>query len=77
MRLKLQPLSRQVGPGAGPGEQPPPHRRLQRLHPGGNGGLRDVQPLRRAVKAAGFDKVKESIQKFNLHLRPLIGFVDQ
>ena len=36
-----------------------------------------MQPLCRAVKAAGFDEVKEGVEKVDLHGWPLIVFLDQ
>jgi hypothetical protein len=55
-------LGRQVGAGARAVEEPRPHRLLQRGYAGRDGGLRDPQPFRRAVEAAGLGKVEEGVE---------------
>ena len=67
MRLEPRAFGRQVGSGAGAGEEFGAQSRLERRDAGRDGGLRDPHPFRRTVEAAGFAKVEEGVELVDLH----------
>jgi len=70
MRLKPQPLGRELHARARAVEDARPECGLKRAHPARDGRLRHPQPLGRAVKAARLEQVEEGVEKVDLHRAP-------